>query len=62
MDSRYPLASSTWNKSELKSINKVIDSGIYSMGKFVAEFEETKRRKKTRSLQNTQIRNAQKLK
>ena len=39
MDSRYPLASSTWNKSELKSINKVIDSGIYSMGKFVAEFE-----------------------
>ena len=39
MDSRYPLASSTWDKSELKSINKVIDSGIYSMGKFVAEFE-----------------------
>ena len=39
MNNRYPLASSTWDKSELKSINKVIDSGTYSMGNFVSEYE-----------------------
>jgi len=39
MNSKYPLASSTWDKSELESINKVIDSGIYSMGNFVSQFE-----------------------
>ena len=39
MDSRYPLASTTWDNSEINAINKVINSGVYSMGKLVFEFE-----------------------
>lgn len=36
----YPLASSTWDEMELDAIQKVIKSNMYTMGKYVAEFEE----------------------
>jgi len=35
----YPLASSTWGGEELQAITRVMESGFYSMGEFVAEFE-----------------------
>ena len=35
----YPLASSSWGDEEIQAIQKVIDTGMYSMGKFVSEFE-----------------------
>lgn len=35
----YPLASSTWNRLELKAIKKVLKSGQFTMGKLTAEFE-----------------------
>ena len=41
MDKRnYPLASSTWSQAEIEAINKVIDSGNFTMGKNVKKFEE----------------------
>lgn len=36
----YSLASSTWDEKELNAIQKVIDSDMYSMGKFVAQYEQ----------------------
>jgi len=36
----YNLASSTWDKSELDAIQKVIDSGMYTMGHHVEIFEK----------------------
>lgn len=36
----YALASSTWDEKELKVIQEVIDSDIFTMGKKVAEFEK----------------------
>lgn len=36
----YSLASSTWNEKELEAIQKVIDSDMYSMGQFVAQYEK----------------------
>lgn len=36
---RYSLATSTWNKEELKAIQKVIDSDRYTMGNNVKRFE-----------------------
>jgi len=36
----YPLASSTWNDKELAVIQKVIDSNMFTMGKYVAEYEK----------------------
>lgn len=35
----YPLASDTWDQDEIKSILRVIESGRYTMGPEVAEFE-----------------------
>jgi len=35
----YRLATSTWDNEELKAIQKVIDADMYSMGKYVAEYE-----------------------
>lgn len=40
MDNKYELASSTWNEKEIEAINKVIESGIYSMGANVQKFEK----------------------
>lgn len=36
----YSLASSAWDEKELNAIQKVIDSDMYSMGKFVAQYEQ----------------------
>ncbi|OIP99116.1 MAG: pyridoxamine 5-phosphate oxidase [Zetaproteobacteria bacterium CG2_30_46_52] len=36
----YPLASSTWDEKELSAIQKVIDSNMFTMGKYVAEYEK----------------------
>lgn len=40
MNNFYPLASSTWDMSEIEAIKNVISSGNYSMGKHVKLFEE----------------------
>ena len=40
-DIKYNLASSTWDDKELASIQRVIDSGNYSMGKEASERIET---------------------
>lgn len=37
--SRYPLASTTWDEEEYAAINKVIASGLFTMGESVAAFE-----------------------
>ena len=34
-----PLATSTWDEKEIAALNSVIESGMFSMGKHVAEFE-----------------------
>ena len=36
----YELAAPTWGDEELKAIQKVVDSGMFTMGKNVREFEE----------------------
>lgn len=36
----YSLASSTWDEKELQAIQRVIDSDMYSMNKFVAQYEQ----------------------
>ena len=36
----YPLASPSWDDEELKAIQRVMDSGMYSMGKEVLAFEK----------------------
>lgn len=36
----YPLASTTWDEAEYAAIQRVVDSGMFSMGKEVAKFEE----------------------
>ena len=36
---KYSLASSTWDEKELASIQRVIESGNYSMGNEVIKFE-----------------------
>jgi len=36
----YPLASSTWDEKELDAIQKVIDSNMFTMGKYVIEYEK----------------------
>lgn len=35
----YPLATSSWDDQEIEAIQSVIESGMYSMGKNVQEFE-----------------------
>jgi CDP-6-deoxy-D-xylo-4-hexulose-3-dehydrase len=40
MDIKYSLASSTWDKAELSAIQQVINSGLFSMGRHVYEFEQ----------------------
>ena len=37
---KYPLIHSTWNKDEFKAINKVVKTGMFTMGKNVSEFEK----------------------
>lgn len=37
---KYSLASNTWDHKELEAIQKVIDSNMYSMNQYVAEYEK----------------------
>jgi dTDP-4-amino-4,6-dideoxygalactose transaminase len=36
----YSLASSTWDDKELKAIQTVVDSNMFTMGKYVAQYEQ----------------------
>ena len=36
----YRLASSSWDEEELNAIQRVVDSGMFTMGKYVAEYEK----------------------
>lgn len=40
MNIKYPLATSTWDKAEYDAIQRVIDTGMFTMGVHVAEFEK----------------------
>jgi CDP-6-deoxy-D-xylo-4-hexulose-3-dehydrase len=40
METRYSLASSTWDENEIEAIQSVIKSGNFSMGEYVARFED----------------------
>lgn len=37
---KYPLSSTTWDHSEIQAINEVVESGNFTMGLQVAEFEK----------------------
>ncbi len=36
----YPLAATTWNEKEYEAIQRVVDSGMFTMGKEVQSFDE----------------------
>ncbi|VAW65712.1 CDP-4-dehydro-6-deoxy-D-glucose 3-dehydratase [hydrothermal vent metagenome] len=36
----YPLASRTWDEEELQAIQDVVDSDMFSMGKYVSDYEK----------------------
>ena len=36
---KYPLTYSSWDKKEIKAMNRVIETGYFSMGKTVERFE-----------------------
>ena len=40
MNVKFPLACSTWGQEELNAMQRVIDSGMYTMGENVAKFEQ----------------------
>lgn len=40
MKIKYPLATTSWDQNEINAIQNVIKSGIFTMGRFVKEFEE----------------------
>ena len=40
MDARFPLATSTWDEKEYESLQRVISSGMFSMGTEVSTFEK----------------------
>jgi CDP-6-deoxy-D-xylo-4-hexulose-3-dehydrase len=37
---KYPLATSTWDQAEINAINRVISSGMCTMGENVMRFEK----------------------
>lgn len=37
---RFPLATKTWDEAEIAAINRVVDSGIFTMGRHVEAFEQ----------------------
>lgn len=41
MSFKYPLATATWDQSELDAMQRVIASGMFTMGVRVAEFEQS---------------------
>jgi len=40
MESRYPLATTTWDAAEYAALQRVIESGRFTMGPLVREFED----------------------
>jgi dTDP-4-amino-4,6-dideoxygalactose transaminase len=40
MSWNYPLALSSWDDAEIKAMHSVIDSGLFTMGKKVSEYEQ----------------------
>ena len=40
MTEKYSLASASWGKEEYDAIQKVVSSGVFTMGKYVSQFEE----------------------
>ena len=36
---KYPLIHSSWNKLEIKALNKVVKTGLFTMGKNTKNFE-----------------------
>lgn len=40
MNNRYPLATTTWDDAEYAAIQRVVKSGMFTMGKEVQEFEQ----------------------
>ena len=36
---KFPLASSSWDEKEINALQRVIDSRLFTMGKYVDEFE-----------------------
>jgi len=36
----YPLATATWDDAEYKAIQRVVESGMFTMGAHVQEFEK----------------------
>jgi len=40
MEMFYPLATSSWDQSEIEAIQKVIKTGMYTMGPHVAQYEK----------------------
>lgn len=41
MTAKYPLASTTWDEAEYAAMNRVIESGMFTMGPHVRAFEES---------------------
>lgn len=41
MSPRFPLATTTWDQAEINAMHRVIDSGMYTMGKHVQECEQS---------------------
>ena len=37
---RFPLCDNPWGREEIEAINKVIESGMFTMGKNVASYEK----------------------
>ena len=37
---KYGLCQSSWDEEELEAINEVIKSDMFTMGKYVAEYEK----------------------
>ena len=46
----YPLATTTWDESELKAIHRVIANGVYSMNKEVFACEKQFAKYKTKPI------------
>ena len=40
MSTRFPLAASTWEKEELDAMQRVIATGMFTMGENVKAFEQ----------------------
>lgn len=40
MSFQYPLATATWDQAEYDAIQRVVDSGMFTMGRHVEEFEQ----------------------